>query len=209
MSNEEVGASTSGERKTKAADASTSPEIPPSSRRRPRVAVVAFVFCFVVACLNLYRYCYPGAWLEFQVLSESVVVDLEQQPDDQLHLLYGERRIDTASLVSIKIVNTGSEVFSAAQKTAGPDHLSSTRIVVKGDEQCRILGAAIRAIGDDRSSRFEASGVYDDGRHVFSILLFNENAEAQIDVLVEGRDVADHLDVYATGKVGLKYAVIR
>ncbi len=44
---------------------------------------------------------------------------------------------------------------------------------------------------------------------MFSILLFNENAEAQIDVLVEGRDVADHLDMYMTGKVGLKWVVIR
>ncbi len=211
MSNKEAGDSTAGERQTKTADASTSPEKPPFLRRRQYVAlrVSVIVLFSVMACLHLYRYCYPGAQLEFQLLSESVVVDLEKQPDGQLHLLNGERLIDTASLVSIKVINTGSEVFSAAQKTAGADHLWSPGIVVKGDGQCRILGATIRAIGDDKSTRFEACREYDDGRHEFSILLLNEDAEAQIDVLVEGRDVADHLDVYATGKVGLKFVVVR
>lgn len=154
-------------------------------RQQHLIGIVAVVVTFIFGASGVYFYFFaePKARLDIELLTEAVIADLTREPGEQLKLTYGEEQIEIASLISLQVTNSGDLDLVPINHEDLSDRRNA-RITIEFPKGARILEASAKPTGDDKSTELTQTPTSDPNKVTFVVLLMNENAEAQIDLVV-------------------------
>ncbi len=188
----------------------TKAERPMFWRQQHLIGIVAVVVTFIFGATGVYFYFFAEAQarLDIELLTEVVIADLAREPGEQLKLTYGEEQIESASLVSLRVTNSGNLDLVPINHEDLSDRRNA-RITIEFPEGARILEASAKPTGDDKSTELAQTPTSDPNKATFVVLLMNENAEAQIDLVVadyQGNETmrAASLGIGITGRFGIE-----
>ncbi len=165
-------------------------------RHQHLIGIVAVGLTLIFGATGVYFYFFaePQARLDIELLTEAVIADLTREPGEQLKLTYGEEQIEIASLISLQVTNSGDLDLVPINHEDLSDRRNA-RITIEFPEGARILEASAKPTGDDKSTELTQTRTSDPNKATFVVLLMNENAVAQINLVVA--DYRDDMSILA------------
>ena len=148
-----------------------------------------------------------GEWgIDFSVISEAIIADLKTKPHEDLKLVFQNKQIPNAALISLRCVNSGNVDLQPVDLN-NPTDIRNPKFKVTFEKSVVILSTHVTPVGNDQSTVLSEQHSTHPNEVTFAVDLFNSKAEVTLDLIVANYTRGTTIHPAASG-LGLRSRIV-